>query len=83
MIDSDVATCRNSKHFEHPTVLNAPGDDHLMMFFKSVAGLCFTGPFAVLVKPRTNIDHSTPVMSSNLRQTVMSKCDFSLFDLEL
>ncbi len=34
------------------------------MFFKSVADLCFTGTFAVLGKPSTNIDHSAPVMSS-------------------
>ncbi len=32
-----------------------------MMFFKSVADLCFTGPFAVLGKPITNINHSVPV----------------------
>ena len=50
MIDCDGATCRNNNHFECPTVLNAPWDDHSVMFFKSVADLCFTGPFAVLGK---------------------------------
>ena len=40
---------------------NAPWDEHSMMFFKSVADLCFTGPFLYLAKPSTNIDHSVSV----------------------
>ncbi len=48
MIDRDGATCRNNNHFEGSTILNAPWDAHSMMFFKSVADLSFTGPFAVL-----------------------------------
>ncbi len=41
VIDHDGATCRNSNHFECPTILNALWDEHCMMFFKSVADLCF------------------------------------------
>ena len=52
MINRDGTTCRNNNHFEHPTILNAPWDEHSMMFFKSVADLCFTGPFAVLGKAK-------------------------------
>ncbi len=34
MIDHDGATCRNNNHFEHPTILNAPWDEHSMMFLR-------------------------------------------------
>ncbi len=37
---------------ETTTILNAPWDEHSMTFFKSVADLCFTGPFAVLGKAK-------------------------------
>ena len=62
-IKIDGATCRNNNHFEYPTILNAPWDAHSMMFFQSVADLHFTGPFAVLGKPSTNIDHSMPLQT--------------------
>ena len=28
VIDRDGATCRNNNHFERPTILNAPSDEH-------------------------------------------------------
>ena len=32
VIDRDDATCQNNNHFERPTILNAPWDEHCMMF---------------------------------------------------
>ncbi len=52
VIDRDGATCQNNNHFKRPTILNAPWDEHSMMFFKSVADLYLTGPFAVLGKAK-------------------------------
>ena len=70
---------------ETTTILNAPWDVHSMMFFKSVADLCFTEPFAVLGKPSTNIDHSAPVWTYGwiLPNVHGIKTQFSPFDLEL
>ena len=52
MIGRDGATGRNNNHFERPTILNAPGDEHSMMFFKSIADFCFIGPTIVNAQPR-------------------------------
>ena len=52
VIDRGGATGPNNNHFDRPTILNAPWDEHSMMFFKSVADFCFIGPFAVLGKAK-------------------------------
>ena len=81
MIDRRRATCRNINHFECPTILNAPSDAHSVMFFKSVADLCFTGPFAVLGKAkyqyrplRASTDGWT--LPNELRQKIYDKTQF-------
>ena len=37
VIDRDGATCRNNNHFDRPTILNAPWDEHSMMFLTSIS----------------------------------------------
>ncbi len=55
VINRVCATCQNNNHFEYPTILNAPWDEHSMMFFKSVS----LGLLLYLAKPSTNIDKHT------------------------
>ncbi len=36
VIDRNGAACWNNNHFERPTILNPPWDEHSMMFFLTV-----------------------------------------------
>ena len=49
VIDRVSATCWNNNYFERPTILNAPWDEHSMMFCVSLDLLLY------LAKPSTNI----------------------------
>ena len=99
MINRDGATCQNNNHFEHPTILKAPWDAHSTMFFKSVAALCFVGPFAVLGQSQVPISTTTRqygrtdatkrIISSltpkqlKRHQNLVTKHNLLLYDLEI